>query len=74
MLLDLPLNPTLYQQYVAVNGVTYTWLGNRWSAETAVRQGTAYFYYEGADAAFDYDQVIDDELDGGWANGTEFQN
>jgi hypothetical protein len=49
-------------------------LGNRWNAEIAVRQGTAYFYYEGADAAFEYNEVIDDELDGGWANGTEFQN
>jgi hypothetical protein len=74
MLIDLPLNPMLYQQYVANNGVTYTWLGNRWNAEIAVRQGTSYFYYEGADAAFDYNEVIDDELDGGWANGTEFQN
>ena len=74
MLLDLPLNPTLYQQYVANNGVTYTWLGNRWNAEIAIRQGTAYFYYEGSDAAFEYNEIVDEELDGGWANGTEFQN
>ena len=74
MLLDLQLNPTLNQQYVANNGSTYTWLGNRWSTEPAIRRGTAYFYYEGADAAFDYNEVTDDELDGGWANGTEFQN
>ena len=69
MLLDLPLNPTLNQQYVANNGSTYTWLGNRWSTEPAIRQGTAYFYYEGADATFDYDPYINDELDGGMADG-----
>ena len=69
MLLDLPLNPTLNQQYVANNGVTYTWLGNRWSSEPAIRLGTASFYYEGADAFFDYDPDINDDLDGGMADG-----
>ena len=69
MLLDLPLNPTLNQQYVANNGITYTWLGNRWSSEVAVRTGTAAFYYEGSDAAFEYDPYVNDELDGGMADG-----
>ena len=47
----LPTNPTLGQEYVATNGATYTWLGNRWSSAVAIEQNTAVPYYEGGNSA-----------------------
>ena len=62
-----PETPTLGQRYVGVNGVTYTWMGDRWSSATAMAQGTAEYYVDGGDAAFEYDADVNDELDGGTA-------
>ena len=64
----LPPNPTLGQQYVATNGATYTWLGNRWSSVVAIEQNTAIPYYEGGDSltwAGITNNVTDSTLDGG---------
>jgi hypothetical protein len=62
-----PPNPTTGQRYVGVNGVTYTWMGNRWSGVNALEQGTAEFYIDGGDAAFEYNSNRDGILDGGTA-------
>ena len=48
--LYLPPSPSLGQEYVGINGVIYTWMGDRWSSETALTKGTAAFYYEGGDS------------------------
>lgn len=67
MALYFPLNPTQGQRYVGTNGVTYTWLGNRWNSTQAVEEGVAEYYIDNSDAFFDYDPETDAELEGGTA-------
>jgi hypothetical protein len=66
-MLYFPPNPTQYQRYVATNGVTYTWLGDRWNARQAVEEGVAEYYIDNNDAFFEYNSDLHDELDGGAA-------
>jgi hypothetical protein len=66
-MITFPTNPTLGQRYVAINGSTYTWMGNRWDSANALETGQALFYVEGGNAAFDYDENRDGLLDGGTA-------
>ena len=66
-MLYFPPNPAEGQRYVAVNGVTYTWLGNRWNSVQAIEEGVAEYYIDNGDAFFDYDPDLDAELDGGTA-------
>jgi len=65
-----PENPTLGQRYVGVNGVTYTWMGDRWNGVNALETGRAEYYVDNSDAEFEYDAVRDGLLDGGNAQGT----
>jgi hypothetical protein len=46
----LPVSPTVGQEYVAVNGVTYIWLGNRWNSTVPIGNGTAAYYIFGGNA------------------------
>lgn len=62
-----PESPTLGQKYVAINGVTYTWMGDRWNGVVAASQGQAKYYVDGGDAEFAYDENRDGILDGGTA-------
>ena len=64
----LPPNPTTGQEYVATNGVTYIWLGDRWNTTEPIRNQTAAFYYEGGDSTTWLDTQTfppDTVLDGG---------
>lgn len=63
-MVTFPADPTLGQDYVATNTVTYTWLGDRWSSVPAIEQGRAEFYREGGAAAT---EEFDEDLDGGTA-------
>ena len=67
MALYFPPNPTEGQQYVGINGITYTWLGDRWSGDRALELGQASYYIDNSDAFFVYDPDLHDELDGGTA-------
>jgi hypothetical protein len=67
MAVEFPASPTLGQRFVAENTVTYTWLGNRWSSETAIESGLAEYYVEGGRADFVYDPTTNTILDGGTA-------
>ena len=67
MLLFFPEDPSTGQKYVGVNGVTYTWTGDRWSSASAIEAGTAEFYVDGGDAEFEYNENRDGLLDGGTA-------
>lgn len=67
MALYFPLEPTNGQKYVANNGITYTWLGNRWNGTMALAAGTAEYYVDNGDANFTYDPDLHNELDGGTA-------
>ena len=63
-----PTSPSTGQKYVGINGVTYTWTGNRWSAAAALEQGTAEYYVDNGDANFSYNSDRDGLLDGGVAD------
>ena len=65
-----PPEPTTGQKYVGINGVTYTWMGNRWNGVNALEQGTAEYYVDGGDAAFDYNADRDGLLDTGYADNS----
>ena len=67
MALYFPPSPEEGQQYVGINGITYTWLGNRWSGTHALEQGNAEYYVDNSNAFFQYDSDLHDELDGGTA-------
>ena len=67
MSLYFPPSPTEEQRYVALNGITYTWLGNRWNGTKALEQGEAEYYVDNGNASFEYDPDLHDELDGGTA-------
>lgn len=69
MALYFPENPTEEQQYVGINGITYVWLGNRWNGDFALAQGQAEYYVDNRDAFFEFQFGVDDQLDGGNANG-----
>jgi hypothetical protein len=71
--LFLPPTPSLNQQYVANNGITYVWLGDRWNTVLPLAEQTAVFYYDGGDsttwATPDQTNPGDIILDGGTATG-----
>jgi len=60
-----PEEPSTGQVYVGTNGVSYTWMGDRWSGTNALETGRADFFVEGGDSAFEYNEQRDAELDGG---------
>jgi C1A family cysteine protease len=68
--LTFPQNPTVGQQWVAENAVTYTWLGDHWNSVTAISNGTVKYYNEGGGASFEYTPLSDGLLDGGLADGS----
>jgi hypothetical protein len=63
-MIHFPSSPSLGQRYVGVNGVTYTWLGDRWSAANALQTGHAEYYVDNGDAGFSYNSIRDGVLDG----------
>ena len=65
-----PSSPTTGQKYVGINGVTYTWMGDRWNGVAALEQGTAEYYIDGGDAPFSYNSNRDGLLDGGNADNS----
>ena len=69
-----PTNPTVGQEFVPSNGATYIWNGTYWSSIVAIEDGTSSYIYEGGTGETVYNEIFDNTLDGGWANGTEFQN
>lgn len=60
-----PEEPSTGQVYVGTNGVSYTWMGDRWSGTNALETGRADFFIECGDSAFEYNEQRDSELDGG---------
>jgi hypothetical protein len=43
MIITFPANPVLGQEFLADNGVTYNWTGDRWSNAVPTAAGTAFF-------------------------------
>jgi hypothetical protein len=67
MALYFPPTPTEGQRYVGINGITYTWLGNRWNGTLALTQGIAEYYVDNGDSFFNYDTDLHDLIDGATA-------
>lgn len=69
-MITFPTTPTIGQEFVAVNGATYIWLGNRWNSVTAIQNKTAAYIVEGGDA-YTWDDpennIYDNTLDGGYS-------
>ena len=64
-----PSNPTTGQEFVASNGATYIFSGSYWSSVTAIEDGSASYIYEGGYAGEIYNEIFDNTLEGGDANG-----
>ena len=65
--ISFPSNPTVGQDYLADNSVTYIWTGNRWSAKQAIDTRKAQYAIDGLYAGSEYNPLIDITLDGGTA-------
>ena len=63
--LTFPASPTTGQEFLADNGVTYNWTGNRWAQSTHNR---VKYVYQGGDAAHQYSTATDFTIDGGAAD------
>ncbi len=66
MTITFPENPTLGQEFLADNGVTYNWIGTHWSNAVPTASGTAYYTAVGG---FANTETFNRTLDGG--NGAQ---
>jgi hypothetical protein len=66
MAITFPTTPTLGQEYLADNGVTYNWMGTHWSNAVPTSAGTAFYTAVGGTAAT---EDFNSTLDGG--NGAQ---
>ena len=64
MTITFPPSPTLGDEFLADNGSTYIWVGNRWSGVHAVLTGQAQPVFNGLDAS-PYNSTTDNTLEGG---------
>ena len=62
-----PTNPTVGQEYIPNNAAVYVWVGDRWSTAWPVVHGQANSVAEGGVAATEYNELIDNTIDGGGA-------
>ena len=67
MIIQFPENPAVGQEYVLATGVTYVWVGDRWSAARALETGVYQYTIDGGYADFEFNPDIDNELNGGTA-------
>jgi hypothetical protein len=59
-----PTSPDPGDQFLADNGVTYIYTGDRWSASQAITSGQAQYTLDGGYADFNYNPLIDGIVDG----------
>ena len=64
MTMAFPQKPSVGDDFLADNGSTYIWMGDRWSGAQAVLDGLAQPVYDGGHA----DAVADTTVDGGETN------
>ena len=62
MAIIFPTDPTLGQEFLADNGVTYNWQGTHWSNAVPTAAGTAYYTAVGG---FADTESFNSTLDGG---------
>ena len=68
--IQFPTSPDPGDQYLADNGVTYIWVGSRWSAVQAITSGQAQYTLEGGYADFEYNSSVDSTTDGGYSDNS----
>ena len=66
MRITFPTNPATGDEFLADNGSTYIWMGNRWSGIYAVLTGQAQPVFNG-ETSSPYNSALDNTLDGGVA-------
>jgi hypothetical protein len=66
--ITFPTNPQIGDDFLAHNGATYVWMGDRWSGAQAVLSGRASPFYDGEYASSTYITNSDTTLDGGINN------
>jgi len=60
MAITFPSTPTLGQEYLADNGVTYEWQGTHWSNSVPTAAGRAFYTAVGGSAATeDFNSTLD---------------
>jgi hypothetical protein len=67
--ITFPRSATTGTEFVANNGVTYYWAGDRWAQSTHNR---VKYVNEGGDAAHEYSNATDFTIDGGIGDNTIF--
>ena len=65
--ISFPPAPTVGQDYLADNSVSYVWTGDRWSAKLALETRQAQYALDGLYADSEYNPLVDITLDGGTA-------
>jgi hypothetical protein len=67
-MITFPQSPSLNQEFIATNAVTYIWTGNRWDSIAAIRENSQYVY-EGGDSTSLFNSPGDELIDGGDSQG-----
>lgn len=68
MAITFPTHPTIGQEFLADNTVTYVWTGSLWNTSIPIHNGTAEYAYYGGSASSVYNDLLDNTLDGGGGN------
>jgi hypothetical protein len=63
MIITFPSNPHVGDEFLADNGSTYIWMGDRWSGTYAVFMGIAEPVIDGEDSS-PFNTLLDNTLDG----------
>ena len=66
--ITFPTNPEIGDDFLAHNGTTYIWMGDRWSGAQAVLSGRADPFFDGEYASSTYNPNSDTTLDGNTNN------
>jgi len=68
--IQFPTSPDPGDQFLADNGVTYIYAGDRWSASQAITSGQAQYTLEGGYSDFEYNSSIDNTVDAGYSDNS----
>jgi hypothetical protein len=63
MNITFPNNPKLGDDFLADNGSTYIWMGDRWSGSHAVITGTAQPVFDGEHASSTLDNTLEGSVE-----------
>jgi hypothetical protein len=67
MAITFPANPTIGQEFLPDNGVTYNWTGSYWSSAVPMQTGKSFYTAVGGNANTVFDGLFNNEIGGGGA-------